>query len=87
MAPNWERLRTLDPNFDWRGLEVSYSLVCVPRLPWSAIRGLLAERVSATLTATMSDPELLGVCGVGPVSVRQLRAAYPRQRARGKGGV
>jgi hypothetical protein len=87
MAPNWEKLRALDPNFDWQRLEVSYGLVCIPGLPWSAVRGLLAERVSAPRTATMSDLELLGVCGVGPVSVRRLRAAYPRQRARKRGGV
>jgi hypothetical protein len=81
MAPNWAKLRSLDPDFDWEGLEASYELVDVPRLPWSAVRGLLSERISATRTATMSDGELQGVCGVGPVSVRQLRAAYPRQQA------
>ena len=87
MELDWEMLRNLHPNFDWEGLEVSYGLVGVPGLPWSAVGGLLAERVSAPRTATMSDPELLGVCGVGPVSVWRLRAAYPRQRVRKKSGA
>lgn len=81
-APDWRALHASDPSFDWDRLRLAYDLAGVPGLRRTALDGLLSAQIGPQQTAAMSDEDLLSVNGVGPVSVRTLRAVYPQPGVR-----